>query len=185
MVRSQFRDSQKLSSVSIVVPDLLFEASELHNVELPNVARRIRDLISGAGLNDRVWMGIIDISLNISPAPEREERWSYHCMLITTELTRHFARKLKRTIRRDPQVPRPVKVTAIYYLNGISKYVAKPTFVKRVSYLSKKGKRNTKKYPLSGRPLSELNLSLCRFRHENRLVLINLRRNGNALLQLG
>lgn len=183
MVRKEFGHTQNLSAVSIVLPELLYETSELPFIQLQKVTRRIRDLIASAGLDNRSWMGIIDISLNVNLAPKKSEQWSLHCMLITTEITRHFSRKLKKEISPHPNVPRPVKITPIYDLSGICKYVAKPTFVKRVSYFSESGKRNTKKYPLSGSPLTELNLTLSRYRHENRLVLVNLRRNGAALVR--
>jgi len=178
-----FYDQSNLQSVSIVMAQHATIETDANTSPLKLVTRSVREVIARANLNDRPWIGGVDVSLNTAKWSPGTYYWQYQAMMITGGLTDAERLRLRACLKTTFDVPRPLLVMNIYDLDGIAEYALKPDFNARYSYFDENHRRNTHTSALKGAGLKQLSESMSDALHQDRLITIGLRRHGNVLVK--
>jgi hypothetical protein len=175
-----------LQTVTIIIDDLVFDRAQLGKIDIRKCARRFRDLISQAGLSGRIWIGAIDVSLNVRRKPKLSRRWCVHAMIITKALSEKEKVKLKSYLRVVPEldINRPLKTCDVYNLSGAFDYGFKATFEELERYKNYEGKPRVRHFPLKGSAQTALLEAMQGVPHTDRLITIGCRRQGQ-IIRLG
>lgn len=181
---SAFSGKESLQCVSIVLPQHSYSDEDLSNIDLKGIARTIRDIIARADLNDRIWIGGIDLSRNTASWCVGEHHWQFQAMMLTTQLNYDEKKELRTRVNVSDEVLRPIRCKDIDDLRGIAKYALKPDFNERYSFINRREKRGTHHSALKGSHLKFLRENLCCELHQDRLITVGMRRHGNHLVEI-
>lgn len=174
-------DAPDLSAVTMVLPEFICDENALTEIDLKKITRRFRDKITKASLNDRPWIGVCDLSLNIKRSPLIEKNWCIHAMLLTPRLSNFEKANLRRQLSTCQNVPRPLNVKDVHDLEGLLHYMFKADFNVRESYTDSTGRKNTRSFPLNGSAKTNFMEIFAGAQHRDRLITIGCKRQGGGL----
>lgn len=95
-------------------------------------------------------VGYIDVSWNRMSAIGEEDHWQFHAHGGLRGSNKKSEEQLRKALKRHPGAGhKPLLLQPMHSPAGQIAYMAKPLFVRRVSYLDAKGQHNTRLEPLS------------------------------------
>lgn len=112
--------------------------------------------------------GGIDISRN---EDEGRRCWHAHAQIIAwADDTDALAKRLRNAFPAGATAIKPVFMKVVHHLPGAASYTLKNMFVRRVSYVDKTGRRNSRKVRLTGPETRELLCWLDRYPLKHRVI---------------
>jgi hypothetical protein len=167
------------SAISIIPPQSRVEIGSLRDFNDRSLRNRIRRAFSSTELHDVPFVGGFDISYNEHANGDWPPYWQLHLYLLTIYPPEDIHDELRAAFRGDDETPRPVQVKQVDTPLSALTYSLKSTFVRRISYVGRNGRHNTRKtLPIRPKHLRELLEYLDRLGMTGRLFLLNVRRRG-------
>jgi hypothetical protein len=179
----RFGHISDLAMVCIVPPRFIVPDEKFDGDLIGTATRWFRDLIHRSELDERAWLGGIDISYNSFDAAKLK-MWSIHASLLTTMLDGDEKHRLRNCLEVGNGVKVPVKVKAVWDLTGAAHYMMKESFFARNQYIGALDKVRVRSLPLRGAPETRLSINLSQVMHQQRLITVGLRRQGSQLVEL-
>ena len=172
------------SAISIVLPGTAVPMGKLHTLNLSALESRVRRLLRKTSLQDQPLIGGWDLSLNEAAGTKSSLHWAPQLFIVAPYLTdRLRARKeFSGLLIPNQDTPRPIKISPLTDPFGAVTYSMKSSFYRRISYIDKNGRRNTRHLPLRPFQERELLLFLDQIGIAARLFLLNVRRRGYQLV---
>lgn len=170
-------------ATTIIPFHLQFKEGGLYQFNLARANSALRMALQRSPLRHHPVVGGVDFSFNEDTAATAPPHWQPHwqlCFLsatseaeITGALTKHF--------HPEGSVRRPVRSRIVDDPVIAISYTVKSVFFRRVSYIDKVGRRNTRSLPLRPKQQRELALFLDGLSLSERLFFRRIRRAGDHL----
>lgn len=150
-------------ALSIVPPIGAFAPKgRLESLDCAECMGRITSTMAGIGLVEWAIMGL-DLSFTDLSAKGLSDGWQAQAYgIVATTNRRKLRDKLNQAFPRTPMVPRPVRTRKFDGSAHGASYAFKYQYVRRVSYLNKNGRWDTRKVSLKKGEHTELMLALDR-----------------------
>lgn len=133
---------------------------QLESLNFGRILEGIRSTVASLGLVEWAALGL-DISFNDMAAKGLADGWQVQAYGIAkTTNRRKFRDELNKAFPKTPMVPRPIRTKRYDGSARGASYAFKYQFIRRVSYLSKNGRWNTRKVSLKRDEHIELMLVL-------------------------
>jgi hypothetical protein len=162
----------ELLFVTIVPADGRIPARELPKFDLKRLIARIRRrFLRDAVLRNGNFAFAVDVTYE-----EPAGAWQWHVHGVAIGLAKPELKKaLRRLFKPSPHIRRPVAILPLKdHVQQIS-YLLKAIWFRRAHYLSKKGRRTSKQYPVKGKQLRQLLIHLDRYRPTELILLVGMR----------
>lgn len=162
-----YRHQYATIAVTLVPGSTWARGDNLAELDLTVIKQKLGKRLRRAGIESR-HLGGVDVSRN-----EHKGRryWHAHAQIIAwAEDLYTLAERLRTAFPAGPTAIRPVFVKMAHRLPGAASYTLKSMFVRRVSYVDKSGRRNSRKVRLTGPETRELLCWLDQYPHKHRII---------------
>ena len=180
MRQSQIADD-RIIAFSAVLPEEQYPVGLLHQADLRRINERLQRRHLRLGL-PMVFAGV-DVSFNEDSAGRWAPYWQLQVYGIVVGLTQEVVKeRLAQLHPATDRVCRPLRSRVCKELPDALSYTIKPMFVRRVSYLDRSGRHNTRKVGLKSSQLGELAAWLGQYPVTVRYILTGCRKSGDRIV---
>jgi hypothetical protein len=166
---------------SVITKGLLVPYGQLAKFDLIAAVKRIRKRLQRSAIHDRIFLGGLDVSLNIEKNVIMG--WQFHIYLIVegqNDATLQGA--IKKAFPPETTALAPYDFEPISDPLEVITYAYKAEIKRRSGYVGSDGNHRTKDQPLKGADLRKLLPFVAKYKVGARLILAGVRRNGQRLV---
>jgi hypothetical protein len=165
----------KVTAFSAIPREEEYREGRLHVADLLSLGERLQKRHERAGF-PLVFAGV-DVSLNVFDNSTSTRRWQLQVYGVVIGCTPEQVRTaLSGLYPAGKRTPRPLKVNRCNKFAATVSYTIKPYFGRRVSYIGRNGRRQTRKVPLKSSEIRELAVWIDQYRLADRYLLRGCRR---------
>ena len=168
----------KVIAFSAIPREDQYRQGKLRVADLLSLNERLKKRHERAGF-PLVFAGV-DVSLNVFDNSTSTRRWQLQVYGVVIGCTPEQVRTaLSGLYPAAKRTPRPLKVNRCNNLAAAVSYAIKPYFGRRVSYIGRNGRRQTRKVPLNSSEIRELAVWIDQYRLADRYLLRGCRGRRN------
>jgi hypothetical protein len=169
---------------SIIPAGMLVPYGSLHTFDLKAAIKRIQKRIERSGISNRIVIGGLDLSLNLSS--NNMVGWQLHLyLLVEGKNDDALQEAIKAAFAPEPTAVKPYDFREVHRRLKAITYAYKSHFKRRSAYLDNQGKKQTRDYPLKSSDCRELLQFLAKYPVGSRAILRGVRRNGKSFALIG
>jgi hypothetical protein len=165
---------------SSIIPDgMLLPYGSLNVFDLKAAVKRAQKRIERSGISDRIVIGGVDVSLNLSD--NNMIGWQLHpYLLVEGKNDRALRKALKAAFPPEPSAAKPYDFREVEDPLKAITYAYKAVFKRRSAYIDADGKAQTRALPLKDPDQREILQFLAKYKVGSRAILRGVRRNGKS-----
>mgnify|MGYP006429949807 CR=1 FL=1 len=180
---AEILDHSNLVAATVVLPRWITDFDDVEKIDPRQMKDLVRQRLKRSKLEDRVAVGGIDLSLNVSEGQDLIV-WAPHLYLLIEEADKKEGREaLQVPGEGDHLVDKPIRTREVTDVMSSLTYCQKPFFSRRNGYTGDNGRKQTRNTSLKPDEFRKLAGLLDEWRFADRMFLRGVRMQGGQLVR--